>query len=223
MKKIISFCLWGDKPKYCIGAIRNAELAKEIYPDWECRFYCNKNVPIEIINKLKSQPNTEVFIINGEPNWKFATKRFLAISDQSCDYIIVRDADSRLSLREKYAVEEWISSGKSLHIMRDHPAHGNFPIFAGMFGVKGKKVENIDEVLQFFEKTEVEHYNYDQRFLQKYLFPVFTNDIHLNDEIFNNCPFPTERYDYEFVGQIFDANDNRALRHVESLKNFLKK
>jgi len=34
MKKIISFSLWGDNPVYTQGAIRNAELAKEIYPDW---------------------------------------------------------------------------------------------------------------------------------------------------------------------------------------------
>ena len=34
MKKIISLSLWGDNPVYTQGAIRNAELAKEIYPDW---------------------------------------------------------------------------------------------------------------------------------------------------------------------------------------------
>ena len=32
MKKVISFCLWGNDPKYNVGAIRNAEIAKEIYP-----------------------------------------------------------------------------------------------------------------------------------------------------------------------------------------------
>ena len=39
MKKIISFCLWGNDPKYTVGALRNAELAKTIYPDWKTRFY----------------------------------------------------------------------------------------------------------------------------------------------------------------------------------------
>ena len=38
MKKIIAFSLWGDQPKYTVGAIKNADLAKEIYPDWTCRF-----------------------------------------------------------------------------------------------------------------------------------------------------------------------------------------
>jgi hypothetical protein len=32
--KYISFSLWGDKPIYNVGAIKNAELWKNIYPDW---------------------------------------------------------------------------------------------------------------------------------------------------------------------------------------------
>ena len=39
MKKIISFSLWGNSPKYLIGALKNADLAKEFYRDWECHFY----------------------------------------------------------------------------------------------------------------------------------------------------------------------------------------
>ena len=222
MKKLISFCLWGSNPKYCIGAIQNADLALSIYPDWICRFYCNKNVPTEIIKNLIERPNTEVFVLKENTDWKFTTSRFLAISDYSCDYIISRDTDSRLNLREKYAVEEWISSGKTLHIMKDHPGHGGFPILAGMFGIKGKTISNIGEVLNFHEDNE--NYHYDQKFLQKYLYPKFINDVHINDEIFNNKPFPTSRNDYEFVGEVFDHNNqNMYKEHKVSLANFLNK
>ena len=68
MKKIISFCLWGDNPKYTIGAIENAKLAKTIYPDWICRFYVSENVNQSIINKLIElnseiikKPNKNIF------------------------------------------------------------------------------------------------------------------------------------------------------------------
>ena len=30
MKKVIGFSVWGDNPKYTIGAIKNAKLAKEL-------------------------------------------------------------------------------------------------------------------------------------------------------------------------------------------------
>ena len=39
--KVISFSLWGDNPKYTIGAMRKAELAATWYKGWKCRFYCD--------------------------------------------------------------------------------------------------------------------------------------------------------------------------------------
>ena len=53
MKKVISYSLWGSDPKYTIGAIRNAEIASSIYPDWVCRFYVN-NIPEDILLNLRS-------------------------------------------------------------------------------------------------------------------------------------------------------------------------
>ena len=49
-KKVISFSLYGKKPLYYLGA-ENIEEAKEIYPDFICRFYCTNDVPN--LNRLK--------------------------------------------------------------------------------------------------------------------------------------------------------------------------
>ena len=65
MKKIISFSLWGDSPFYIDGAYKNIELAKEIYPDWICRFYvASKNTPEEVTEKLRSFENVEVILMD---------------------------------------------------------------------------------------------------------------------------------------------------------------
>lgn len=229
MKKLISFCLWGTNNKYCIGAIKNADLALEIYPEWKCRFYCNKDVPIEIITSLIERKNTEVFVLNKESNWKFASTRFYAISDYEYDYIIFRDADSRLNLREKYAVDEWIKSNKILHIMKDHPGHSAFPIFAGMFGIKGKTISNINEVLDSFKYKEHhlnnlhtnKDYNFDQIFLKECIYPILKENCIIHDEIFNNNSFPTKRNGYEFVGEVFDEFDQNNKDHTSALINFL--
>jgi hypothetical protein len=51
--KIISYSLFGDAPIYCIGALRNAEMAKVFYPDWTTLFWVEKeSVPTEIITGL---------------------------------------------------------------------------------------------------------------------------------------------------------------------------
>ena len=126
MKKVISFCLWGDNPRYTIGAIKNADLANDIYPDWICRYYVGKSVSIEIIEELYTKKNTEIFIMNEQGNWSGMFWRFLPASDTDVEVMVSRDTDSRLSEREKAAVEEWLESDKGFHIMRDHPAHARW-------------------------------------------------------------------------------------------------
>ena len=42
-KKVISFSLWGNEPRYCMGAIKNAKIAQKIFKDWTCRFYVSNS------------------------------------------------------------------------------------------------------------------------------------------------------------------------------------
>ena len=60
MKKVISYSLYGKDPRYVINAIINAEICKELYPDWECRFYYDTSVPNTIVEKLKSYSNVNL-------------------------------------------------------------------------------------------------------------------------------------------------------------------
>ena len=83
--------------------------------------------------------------------------RFFAHDETDCEYVVFRDADSRISKREKMAVDEWIQSGKSIHIMRDHPYH-TVPILGGMWGCRNglmRKIGLIHSVLAFFFNTSL--------------------------------------------------------------------
>jgi hypothetical protein len=217
--KVISYCLWGNNPKYTIGAIKNADLAEKLYPGWVCYFYCAADVPQEIINELSKRKNVLVLTANVFGNWKFTVSRFLPMSDTNVEFMISRDTDSRPSEREVNAVEEWIKSGKSAHIMRDHPCHGNYPMLAGMFGIKGGTIKNVNSLLSLM--TEEEHYNFDQLFLAKYIYPLIEEDVLKHDEFFEKNPFPTKRNGLQFVGQVFDENDNTVLEHIQILNNHL--
>ena len=146
-KKIISYSLWGNTPMYTIGAIRNAEMAKQIYPDWICRFYIGDDVPEDIVRQLNDFDNTEVIMMTHKENdWQGMFWRFYAVdATDDVDYVIFRDTDSRLSTREREAVLEWMNSGKYFHIMRDHPYHTE-AIMGGMWGCKPKElIERINE------------------------------------------------------------------------------
>ena len=96
MKKIISFCLWGENPRYTIGALKNADLAKAIYPDWVCRYYIGKSTPNEIITELCDKDNTELFIMNESGDWSGMFWRFLPASESVVSVLICRDRDSRV-------------------------------------------------------------------------------------------------------------------------------
>jgi len=216
MKKIISFSLWGDNPKYTIGAIRNTELAKTIYPDWVCRFYIGTSTPKDIINQLESFDNTEVINMEVPGDWTGMFWRFLPASEKDVDVVIVRDCDSRLNHREKHAVDEWLKSNKGFHIMRDHPHHAT-EILGGMWGSKSGVIPNIKKDIDEYIKGNF--WQVDQNFLREKIYPLVMNNSLVHDEFhwYNNDkkPFPTFRINKEFVGDVFDEMD---VRHPDYYK-----
>ena len=217
-RNIISFSLWGDSPKYCVGAIKNAELASTIYPRWVCRYYVGKSTPSEYINELILFKNTEVFIMNSHGNWTSMFWRFLAVDDSSTDIIIMRDTDSRLNEREREAVDEWLSSDKMFHIMRDHPCH-KLPMLGGMWGVKKPVPFNFYKKIN--EYSLKDSYNIDQEFLAKNIYPFAKNNAWVHDEFFEKTNFPSKRKNFEFVGQVFTENGETVQEHIDILRNYL--
>ena len=207
--KYLSFSLWGDSPMYNIGAIKNAESWKDIYPEWEMVVFYDDTVPTETIEKLD---NLGVETIKMDDSIYGCFWRFLAADFDDCEYVIFRDSDSRLSQREYLAVVEWIESGKTLHVMRDHPYHripcGNdrLGILGGMWGIKGN-VLPITKMINKYPKSKEHKYGNDQTFLKEVFF-VFEDDRLTHDEFFEVNKFPIARENGRFIGERMDMNDN---------------
>jgi hypothetical protein len=205
----VSFSLWGDQPIYNVGTIRNAELMKTIYPDWKMIVYYDNTVPTESIEKLK-ELGAVVKDMTGTDIYGMFW-RFFAHDEPDCEYAVFRDSDSRLTKREKLAVDEWINSGKSIHVMRDHPAHripyGNsgLGILGGMWGIKSGIIPLTDLINKYPKSKELQYGN-DQTFL-KTIYSIFQDDRYTHDEFFENKPFPIKRNLGEFIGSRIDHND----------------
>tara|TARA_R110000744_G_scaffold69213_2_gene140533 strand:+ start:4602 stop:5246 length:645 start_codon:yes stop_codon:yes gene_type:complete len=214
MKKLISYSIWGSNPTYTIGAIKNAENAKVMYPGWICRFYIADDVPTDIVEQLKSFDNTEI-VMMGKGDWTGMFWRFYAASDPDVEVMISRDTDSRLTLREVEAVNEWLESDKGFHIMRDHPFHG-YQIMGGMWGCKAGKIPNIKQLIDDYPKGEF--YQVDQNFLREVIWPMVADDYICHDEYFEKKSFPSPRQPRQFVGQPFDQHDNELDKtHADKL------
>jgi hypothetical protein len=210
MSKYLSFSLWGDNPLYNIGAIRNAELWKTIYPEWDMVVYYDNSVPKETIDSLTSLNVTTIDMTNSGTYGMFW--RFFAVSLPNCELAIFRDTDSRISIREKMAVDEWIESKKSLHVMRDHPAHGipygnnSLGILGGMWGLKNNVIPLMDMMKNFFSSGKVMEYGSDQRFL-KSVYSILENDRCTHDDFFEKKPFPIKRENGRFIGERININE----------------
>ena len=214
MKKVISFSLWGSDPFYIDGAYKNIELAKEIYPDWVCRFYvATKNTTEEVIQKIESDENAEVVRMDEEGTSNSMMWRFTPCDDDDVELFISRDTDSRLSMREKEAVDEWLESDKNFHIMRDHPYHVT-AIMGGMWGMKRDAKINMKYKTEKFIAGgyHEDKKGSDQAFLWGVIWPLAMEDNVTHDPFFTeNAPFPTvERNPNDvvyYVGECVRADD----------------
>jgi hypothetical protein len=222
MVNVISFSLWGDKPIYTIGALRNADLAKQFYPDFQCWFYIHiDTVPQHIIDELQSKDNVSIIFKTGDLlKIKPMMWRFEAIDHPDVKIMMSRDTDTRFLLREKLAVDEWLKSDKICHIMRDHPWH-NYEIQGGMFGLKKNSSINMTDLSNTFD--QVGDKMYDQDFLKDIIYPLVKNNslIHASfNKYEDTCiPFPIE-YDneYHFVGEYVYEDETRILLHSGVVK-----
>jgi hypothetical protein len=142
----------------------------------------------------------------------------------------VRDADSRISKREKIAVDEWLDSNTSLHIMRDHPHH-NYVIMGGMFGFN-KVLNGNYEFAKDYSRFTSANYKFkkmdDMIFLHG-LYRAFAHSVTAHDSysrtghdnngaqfITNSKPFPIARQPNEgFIGEIF--NEDETFEYQRSL------
>ena len=218
VKYLLSYSLWGEDPKYTTGAIRNAELAQAIYPGWICRFYVGASTPKSIVGELAGFPNVELVSMGESGDWRGLFWRFRPCSDIDVEAFVSRDTDSRLSQREKRAVDAWLESSCGFHIMRDHPWHGA-PILGGMWGCKRGVLPDMPNLMR--AHSDGDFWQADQEFLREVIYPRVRRNSLVHDEFFDRRPFPTKRRDLEFVGDVFDENEVCVEEYRSALRDFL--
>ena len=234
MKNIVAYSLWDDKPMYWFGALKNIELVSKYLPGWFCRFYIDKNCRQDLIDTIKGD-NVEIILMDNERynytniserfNHSGLFWRFLPLLDDDVSILLSRDCDSRISKREVNAVNEWISSDKDFHIMRDHPYH-QVPILSGMLGSRNKILKNINDLLNIWSvyRNKGVYHAEDQDFLGQIVYPIIRNNVMEHSE-FNisygnqTKSFPDIRKNYEFVGDVFDENNIRNPDYWKLIKN----
>lgn len=190
-RNIICFSLWGDKPIYTDGAVANARMARHLYPCWTCRFYVDDSVPEAVLDRLRGEKAQVVPVPPEERGPHGGPWRFFVADDPAVDRFICRDCDSRLNTQERAAVDEWIASGKAVHIMRDHAYHNEL-ILAGLWGAVGGALPPLKALIasgRWFTRNRW----FDQYFLWGIVWPLARDDHLAHDTFYrygNAVPFP---------------------------------
>jgi len=200
--KLISFSVYGNGLMYNEGAIANAKLAAELYPDWTVQMYCGRKTTCkeeliklgcEVIEMPYSRIHSGMF-------W-----RFLAAWDSKASRAIFRDTDSRLNEREAAAVRAWERSGKICHAMHDHPHHCNLPLSGGMWCIN---VPFLPAELQLVVRQlgrKPQQRVKDMRFLDQQVYPLVKHSVlhHSSQPLkkWHGVKFPRHSKCEGFVGQ----------------------
>lgn len=200
MKKIISISVWGDNPRYIVGANRQYELAKEFYPDWTFRIYTDDR------NKFTHLTDAQIIqVVDGSYGMYW---RFGAMFEDKNNIVLVRDSDSRITPREVRAVNEWLESDKLFHTFRDHDAHFEFPIIGCAFGYKGR-FDNNEHKRMLEYRSQLNYYVGDQIYLRDAIYPLIKDSImvHSMTEGWFGETRKKLVNPYDFCGNGYDEND----------------
>ncbi|GAB6030747.1 hypothetical protein CHUAL_007598 [Chamberlinius hualienensis] len=218
-QNVLSFSFYGDtKSKYFKGVAVNAELIAKLYPGWTMRLYHNisqSDTPsmTDLCKEVcKFSHLDECYVGDIAEQFRNIEStfgmiwRFAVLGDPTVDMFGVRDLDSSIYQREIDAVNEWLKTGKTFHIMRDHPYHSTH-ILGGMWGAKNAKNITVmrDLFNQMLSEGNVQKKGHDQFLLSKYVWPIAKDDMVSHDsflcEIYpNTTSWPTPRVNGTFVG-----------------------
>ena len=213
MKQLIAYSLYGSEERYTIGAIKNAILATRHFKGYTLRFYTGASVPESIKQTLRLFPHVQLEEQWDEPeDHRAKLWRFQALADQRYDVVLSRDADARLTHRERIAHEEFLASGLDFHIMKDHPTGHNYQISAGMFAARTKAIPaNLHET-----EEAGNYYTADQDWLAAYIWPLIKDSALIHDEHYETPtegqskrrPFPiAKKATLHHIGAALEADD----------------
>lgn len=209
MKHLIAYSLYSNAPRYYVGAIKNAIIAQQIASDFTLRFYVGESVPDWVVSTLRLMPNVEVVEMHQAEDARAMFWRFYALAELDYDYILIRDADARLNMRELAMHHEFVESGANFHIIKDHPTGHNYLISGGLFAAKKVVLHDIHKLIQAWEPKPI--YGDDMSFLQKWIYPRIAGESFIHDEYFNTpnsvkCTV-SKKHTLDMVGAALDEND----------------
>lgn len=217
MVNVFSFCLYGpENPKYHDGLMENLELIHRYFPDWRVFVYVGADITEERIEKIVAHPQVTLRK-TGKLGSLNTIERFFAIDEPNVDIMFVRDADSRIHWKDRWAIHAFLNSKFGCHCIRDHKDHGAY-LLAGLWGIR-KGILQLP-LRHLFESWIPQHFGngdpqnpygfgMDQNFLTDVIYPIVIDTLLIHysfQQVFkgehNAVAFPFEWSENIYCGRI---------------------
>lgn len=172
MVNAFSFCLYGpENVRYYPGMLENIYLVGKHFPSWKVYIYYAPDVEEPMMNQLRACSNV-VLIPTGITGEKNMIHRFFAIDEPGVDLMMVRDADSRIHWKDRWAIRGFVESPCLAHTIRDNVQHGA-RMMGGLWGIKKMAGINIRAEYNAYIEDSTSWYRtaHDQNFLADVIYP----------------------------------------------------
>lgn len=206
MVKVFSFCLYGPpNPQYYpMPMLQNISLIETHFPDWKVYLYIAPDVDPEFLKQLAIYSNVVI-----RPTGKLGSinmfERFFAIDEPEVEIMMVRDADSHVHWKDRWAINQFLSNTQyNSHIIRDNKEHTS-KMMGGLWGMRKIDGLVIEDLYKLYKESPSDRgYGEDQSFLTDYVYPYlwknalvhYSNKRRLEGE--NAVQFP-----FEYVNEVY--------------------
>jgi len=173
MVKVFSFCLYGPpNPKYYpVATLQNIYLIGTYFPEWKVYLYTAPDVDPGFLEQVAMYSNVVIRPTEtlGSVNMFY---RFFAIDEPDVEIMMVRDLDSRVHWKDRWAIREFVDNPNfESHIIRDNVQHTS-KIMGGMWGIRKTAGICISDLYKLFLDNPTDRgYGADQSFLTDYVYP----------------------------------------------------
>uniref|UniRef100_A0A6C0I7J6 Glycosyltransferase n=1 Tax=viral metagenome TaxID=1070528 RepID=A0A6C0I7J6_9ZZZZ len=175
-----------------------------LYPNWKVYIY-HGDIDIEPF-----QSYSNVVLIKGKyTDAHLMLDRFVAIDSPDVEIMMVRDADSRINVRDQWCIQQFLVSPHKFHIIRDHPHHRWF-ILGGLWGIKKGCIPHFSlrRAIDIYRSENKNRSGYDQYFLKDVVYPKINTTSLIHGQITlkgeeHAIPIPL-KHNGIFCGQIIE-------------------
>jgi hypothetical protein len=173
MVNVFSFCLYGppNQSYYPMPTLQNIHLIRKYFPDWKVYLYTAPDVDPEFLEQVAMYSNVVI-----RPTEKLGAVnmfyRFFAIDEPDVEIMMVRDLDSRVHWKDRWAINQFLNNIQyDSHIIRDNIEHTS-KMMGGLWGMRKIDGLIIEYLYKLYKESPSDRgYGADQSFLTDYVYP----------------------------------------------------